>query len=151
GLDREQGVDAMEECLRARLIADAGTDGTGEARFTHGLVREVIYSTLSTPRRAGLHQSLPDTLEGRDLLGDRSAVVARHLRLAPATSENLSRRTTQEREAGLNAMRRVAFEAAATHLLEAVGSADASAAPPELLGDLLVLAAKPLSLTGHPA
>jgi tetratricopeptide (TPR) repeat protein len=59
GLPRGGARDALERCQRARLIEE---DLEGY-RFRHGLVREVLYATLSRARRGELHRAAAQALE----------------------------------------------------------------------------------------
>ncbi len=62
GLDRDVAVDALDDALRAGLVAEvAGTPGRFE--FLHGLVRETLVAELSATRVARLHQRIAERLE----------------------------------------------------------------------------------------
>lgn len=61
GRSEEEGVTALEEALRAQLIAEH----EGDYRFTHDKIQEVAYSDLSAARRRLLHRRVAESLEGR--------------------------------------------------------------------------------------
>ncbi len=152
-LDEEAAVDGIEECTRSGFLVDGDA---GILRFAHSLVRDVVYTNLPQVRRAQLHQRVADTLEGTAALDEaRAAEVARHLAHAAPSPENLRRRVDHSRLAGEGALRRVAFDTAAELLLAALEAHRALAGTAETdrgeRVELLLLAAKALVLTGHPA
>jgi DNA-binding SARP family transcriptional activator len=149
-LDEDAAIDGLEECTRTRFLAE--TDTAGVVRFTHGLVRDVVYQGLPHLRRAHLHQAVADAIDAR-YAGDasRSAEIARHLGLAPAERDNLRRRLDHARAAGTDSMRRVAYEAAAEQFLDALAAHHKLDGEPEEGAELRILAAQPLVFTGEAA
>ncbi|HLI59432.1 MAG TPA: AAA family ATPase [Solirubrobacteraceae bacterium] len=67
GFDEDRFLEALEEALEARLIAEAPGGRPGEARymFSHALVRETLYAGTSAPRRLRTHHRVGLALEGR--------------------------------------------------------------------------------------
>jgi tetratricopeptide (TPR) repeat protein len=57
-----QVLAVLEEALAARLVTEVRED-PGRVRFTHALVREVIYEALGPARRAALHRAIGEALE----------------------------------------------------------------------------------------
>src|SRR5206468_4035006 len=57
-----QVLAALEEPLAARLVTEVHED-PGRWRFTHALVREVLYEALGPARRAALHRAMGEALE----------------------------------------------------------------------------------------
>lgn len=61
-LDRDVVVDALDEAVRAGLVAE-DPDTVGRFQFTHALVRRTLTDELSATRRARLHQRIAETME----------------------------------------------------------------------------------------
>lgn len=55
-------LDALEEATRAQLISES-QEVSGRFEFMHALIRETLYSELSSPRRARLHRRVADAIE----------------------------------------------------------------------------------------
>jgi hypothetical protein len=55
-------LDALEEATRAQLVSESH-EVTGRFEFTHALIRETLYSELSSPRRVRLHRCVADAIE----------------------------------------------------------------------------------------
>ncbi|HET9476071.1 MAG TPA: AAA family ATPase, partial [Dehalococcoidia bacterium] len=75
--DEDLLLDALEEAIRQRFIVTEGPD----FRFAHPLVRHVLYSEASVPRRQRLHHQIATALEElyADLIDERIEVIAHHL------------------------------------------------------------------------
>jgi len=69
--DKAAIVDDIEELLSRRLLIEHAE----ELRFPHDLVRQTIYSSISTPRRETLHRQALQALEGE---GAPMAELASH-------------------------------------------------------------------------
>jgi tetratricopeptide (TPR) repeat protein len=110
-VDEEAAIAALEEALRAQLVVEAGS-GAVHA-FTHALVRETLYGSLSAPRRQRLHAQAARALEQAG--GEaRVSTLAVHHRLAgpagdPAKAIDFSLR------AGEQARELFAWEEASAH------------------------------------
>jgi len=79
---------ALERLAEADLIQVAdGQDTDGRCRFTHGLVREVVYQNLLLSRRTEMHERIGRALE--EIVGARPErlsdleALAHHFRLSP--------------------------------------------------------------------
>ncbi len=55
-------LDALEEATRAQLVSESQAV-SGRFEFMHALIRETLYSELSSPRRARLHRRVADAIE----------------------------------------------------------------------------------------
>jgi len=55
-------LDALDEATRAQLVRES-RDVSGRFEFTHALIRETLYSELSSPRRIKLHRRVADAIE----------------------------------------------------------------------------------------
>jgi hypothetical protein len=55
-------LDALEEATRAQLIRES-QEVSGRFEFMHALIRETLYSELSSPRRVKLHRRIADAIE----------------------------------------------------------------------------------------
>ncbi|HET9476771.1 MAG TPA: LuxR C-terminal-related transcriptional regulator, partial [Dehalococcoidia bacterium] len=116
GGDEDLLLDALEEAIRQRFVVSEGPD----FRFAHPLVRHVLYSEASVPRRQRLHHQIATALEElyADSIDERIEVIAHHLlnsgdRAAPSQVVEFCR-AAGERALSLYAWRDAAryFEAA---------------------------------------
>ena len=73
----EELLDALEECVEQRFLIGEGSG----FRFTHDLVRHVLYGATSPPRRQRLHHQIAEALESlyADSMGEHIAEIAHHL------------------------------------------------------------------------
>jgi DNA-binding winged helix-turn-helix (wHTH) protein/tetratricopeptide (TPR) repeat protein len=55
-------LDGLDEATRAQLITES-RDVNGRFTFRHALIRETLYSELSSPRRVKLHRRVADAIE----------------------------------------------------------------------------------------
>jgi DNA-binding winged helix-turn-helix (wHTH) protein/tetratricopeptide (TPR) repeat protein len=125
---------ATERCL-VREAVDAGLvqpwpDG-GDFRFTHALVRDVLYMALSEPERARLHGRAGFAIEARrsKLTDSELSEAAFHFhRAAPDYDEG--RALLFAEKAADAAMARLAPQEALVHLERALGMLDLQAADP---------------------
>ncbi len=62
GLSDNELLDALEDATRAQLINES-SNVNGRYHFTHALIRETVYSQLSSPRRLKLHRRVADAIE----------------------------------------------------------------------------------------
>ena len=61
GLPRDRLGEALDEAVAARVVTEASTPG--QLRFSHALVRDVLYDDLSPSRRVSLHRRTGEVLE----------------------------------------------------------------------------------------
>lgn len=116
-----EDVDArMQEVVAAGLITDPDRPDHHH-RFTHGVVRQVVYDDLTPARRRRLHAQAADALEARASADDAAvvALVAHHLRHArPLVDDDRVRAALEA--AGRQAAHRGALEAGRKLLAEAL-------------------------------
>ena len=55
-IDETELVELVEESLEMQLIQERKGDRIGTYDFTHALIRQTLYSELSTPRKVMLHR-----------------------------------------------------------------------------------------------
>jgi DNA-binding SARP family transcriptional activator len=107
-------LDALDEATAAGLLSERGH---GDYAFRHALVRQAIYDGLSSVRRARLHRTIGEALEGEAPV----EVLAHHF----AEAENGADKAAEYAlAAGRDALRRLGYEEAAAHLrrgLRAIG------------------------------
>jgi DNA-binding SARP family transcriptional activator/tetratricopeptide (TPR) repeat protein len=133
-------IAALEEALGARLAVD--TDG-GYA-FTHALVRETLYGTLSAPRRQRLHARAAAALEPS---AATLSALARHHRLAGPAGD-AGKAIEFSLQAGARASSAFAWEEAASHFEGALAVMDRAAAEPAARARLLVALADLMAVIG---
>jgi DNA-binding winged helix-turn-helix (wHTH) protein len=61
-LTENELLDALEEATRAQFVSESRDVG-GRFAFMHPLIRETLYSELSSPRRVRLHRRIADVIE----------------------------------------------------------------------------------------
>jgi DNA-binding SARP family transcriptional activator len=61
-LDRTRVLDALDEAVQSGLI-QVTSSGEGRYQFSHALVQETVYTSLSLSRQAGLHRRMGAALE----------------------------------------------------------------------------------------
>ena len=126
---------SLDDAERAGVVA---FDEPGRGRFTHDLVRDALYETLTAAERAHEHERVAAVLDafaarGR---GQDAAAVARHL--LQAGPSHVTRAAASARRAGDEARRMGAYEDAAMWYGEAVGALRASGAPVGDQGEVLL-------------
>ena len=106
---------ALEEPLAARLVAEVRED-PGRWRFTHALVREVLYDALGPARRAALHRAVGEALERLHgtLDGRHLDELAHHFACA-APGGSTEKALDYCTRAGARAMERYGFDESAHH------------------------------------
>ncbi|MGH9275964.1 MAG: ATP-binding protein, partial [Acidimicrobiales bacterium] len=112
----------VHEVIASGLVTEP--DHTDHHRFTHGVVRQVVYDDLPPARRRRLHALAADALEARSPTDDPTVVtsVAHHLRHArPLVSDDRVRAALEA--AGRQAAHRGALEEGRKLLDEALGLA----------------------------
>jgi DNA-binding winged helix-turn-helix (wHTH) protein/tetratricopeptide (TPR) repeat protein len=61
-LPSSEPLDAIEDAIRAQLVSES-QEVSGRFEFMHALIREALYSELSSPRRVRLHRRVADAIE----------------------------------------------------------------------------------------
>ncbi|HET7677214.1 MAG TPA: AAA family ATPase [Candidatus Limnocylindrales bacterium] len=113
GVSEVDVLEQLAEASRERILADAAAQ-PGRVRFTHGLVREVLYERLGAARRARLHLKVAELLEAADAgdVGARQAEVAHHY-LAALPEGPPGRAAEHAGRAAAAALAQLAYEEAA--------------------------------------
>jgi class 3 adenylate cyclase/tetratricopeptide (TPR) repeat protein len=105
-------LDVLETGVAARLVADV-PGSLGRLRFSHALVRDVLYGELSTLRRIRLHRRAAEVLErlyDRDLEPHLAELAHHFFEAAPAG--DVDKAIDYSRRAGDRAVALTAFEEA---------------------------------------
>jgi DNA-binding SARP family transcriptional activator/tetratricopeptide (TPR) repeat protein/energy-coupling factor transporter ATP-binding protein EcfA2 len=63
-LSEEEFLSALDEALAAGLLVESD-EKAGSYLFTHALIRETLYESMSGPRRARIHKRVGDAIEAR--------------------------------------------------------------------------------------
>ena len=111
-LPQDELLEVLDDAVDARLIRGA-PGGTDRIRFSHVLIRDVLYAGLSPLRRAALHRRAGELLaeRGEAAAEAQLAELAHHFVLAgPDCAE---RALEYARRAGERALEQLAFEEAA--------------------------------------
>jgi DNA-binding SARP family transcriptional activator/tetratricopeptide (TPR) repeat protein len=126
GTDADDVLDLLDEAVAAHTVEEG--DLPGRYRFTHALVRETLYGSVSLTRRGRLHAATAVALEAR-LADDPDLVaeVAHHFVLGVATRPQLAEAAVRHAIAAARfAEGRDALDEALAHWEQAL-SADALA------------------------
>jgi tetratricopeptide (TPR) repeat protein len=112
-LPAERILDALSEAVALGVAEEPGT--VGRHRFSHSLIREVLYERLPIPVRTQLHRRVGEAIErqyGSDT-GAHVAELARHFAEVAAAGEDAAKALAYARLAGERAMGMHAYEEAA--------------------------------------
>ena len=127
GVSVEAAVDALDEATVARLVEET-EEGGGHYRFSHAITRDTLYQGQLASRRLELHRAVGECLES--IYGTESAAhigqLAYHFAEA-AKAGTADKAVVYARQAGDQALERLAYEDAAGHYrraLEALSLAD---------------------------
>jgi DNA-binding SARP family transcriptional activator/tetratricopeptide (TPR) repeat protein len=111
--DEDALIDALEEASAAQLLVEVeGRPGVDHA-FTHALVRETLYATLTGPRRQRMHARAAAALEQATPAAP-VATLAIHHRLAGAAGDS-AKAIELSLQAGAQASELFAWHEAANH------------------------------------
>jgi AAA ATPase domain len=113
GLSADRVLDALSEASALGVVA--GEEGAiGRYRFTHSLMREVLYEQLPIPARLQLHRQVGEAIEEVYGTGSTAPVaeLARHF-AEVATAGEAAKALGYARRAGDRAMEMYAYEQAA--------------------------------------
>jgi len=118
-LDRLSGVpagellDILHDSIAARVVAEV-PGAPGRLRFTHALIREVVYERIPAGQRVRLHQRAGEVLEAlyRQDLDPHLAELAHHF-FEAAPGGEAGKAVSYARRAGQRAIALVAYEEAA--------------------------------------
>ena len=108
-------LDGLEAAVRAHVIEEL-PGATGRYRFSHALIRDTLYDTLTPTRRVVMHRRAGSAIEEvhRDDLAPYLGELARHFANAGTTSE-LERAIEYGVRAGEHATVQLSYEQAAAH------------------------------------
>jgi tetratricopeptide (TPR) repeat protein len=125
GLPRDRLVEALDEAVAARVVTEAPTPG--QLRFSHALVRDVLYDDLSPSRRVSLHQRTGEVLEAlyAGNLDPHLAELAHHFTEATPAG-NAGKAIRYGRAAGDRAIQLLAYEEAVRLYRMALRASDAA-------------------------
>src|SRR5260221_8342156 len=129
---------ALEAALERKIIAEQpGLLGT--CRFTHMLLRDVLYEALSITKRAELHARVGEVLESLSSAGGEqpAAQIAHHFSRATLGAGS-ERAAIHSMAAGKQALRSLAFEEAARHFERALDALRFERTRQPLCSDILV-------------
>jgi hypothetical protein len=126
-LPTERILGAISEAQTLGVVAEESA-APGRYRFSHALMREVIYETLPIPARAGLHRTVGEAIER--LYGTSTdshvAELSRHFAEAASTGEH-ARALAYARRAGDRAMQSYAYEEAVAEYRRALRALELAA------------------------
>ncbi len=119
-LSEEEFLAALDEALGAALLVESH-DKQGAYLFSHALIRETLYESMSAPRRARIHKRVGEAIEAAQ--GRRHerylAELAYHFTRA-ADPEDAEKAITYAWRAGEQATTMLAHEEAAEHYARAL-------------------------------
>jgi DNA-binding SARP family transcriptional activator len=139
-LDESAVLDAVDEAEAAGLIAEVPRQ-PGWYEFSHALIREVIYGSLSTARRLRVHRAIGEALERRTGAdAPPYQVLAHHFLESGPSGEAQEKAVLYSEWASSTAMEHLAYEEAVAYLERALDVHSLSDEPnPTTRIDLLVL------------
>src|SRR5216117_893333 len=143
-----QVLAALEEPLAARLVTEVHEDPR-RWRFTHALVREVLYEALGPARRAALHRAIGEALERLhgELDGPHLDELAHHFTCA-APGGSVEKAVEYCTRAAVRAMERYGFDESARHYERALALVPGT--QQRRRGELLLGYARARKLAGDP-
>jgi DNA-binding SARP family transcriptional activator len=140
GLHGDELAEGLERAARAGLVTES-QEAVGWYGFSHSLVREALYESLSAVRRARLHRRAGEAIErlGSSQRESRLAELAHHFLEAASAGNGRGKALDYARRAGDRAMENLAYEEAARHYERALAVVDTTVAEGEALRcDLLL-------------
>jgi predicted ATPase len=135
----ERLLEALEEAAEHRIIEEE-PGAPGRYTFTHALIRETLYASLSGPRRAGLHRRIGSILEERHA-GDPEpplGELAYHF-VAAAEPGTAAKAVDFSARAARRALASLAYEEAVSHFDRALQALKLSELPDEAIRCELML------------
>ncbi|MBV8234384.1 MAG: hypothetical protein JO075_01670, partial [Acidimicrobiia bacterium] len=138
-LDADAVLDALDEAAAAGIVTEVPTH-PGRYSFTHALVRQALYDSLSLARRVRWHQRVGEAVEviaGDDGTG-YLAELAYHFSQAAAVAGQAEKAIDYSRRAGQANMATVAYEEAARHFETALEVAEETGAGADVRGPILL-------------
>ena len=136
GGDSSALLDALDEAVRARIIAEAGP---GHYRFGHGLVREKLHAELGSLQRIQGHRAVGEALERRHGHSpEHAAELAHHFALAAPGGEVTERAIGHAVRAGDHAGRSLGYEQAVAMFTLALDLSELADDDPNRRAELLL-------------
>jgi tetratricopeptide (TPR) repeat protein len=116
----ERVLGGLSEAVALGVVAEE--EGVGRYRFSHSLMREVLYERLPIPARAQLHWRVGEAIERQYGTGSQAHVaeLARHFAEVAAAGGEPGRALVYARRAGERAMGVYAYEEAAAEYQRAL-------------------------------
>lgn len=112
GRGGEERLVALQEAVAARIVTDV-PGALGRLRFSHALIRDVIYEAQPATERVLLHRRVADSLEAMFAGSlDAHLVELAHHAVQSAPGGDAARAVEYARRAGHRAMRMLAYEEA---------------------------------------
>lgn len=135
-IPRKSMIEMLDEAVAAGLLLETSP---GAYRFSHGLVREVLYEDLGPSKRMRLHRQIGEVLEEmhRSELEPYVVELAHHF-VSAAPGGELAKGLEYAERAGQRAMRLLAYDEAAAHFQAAVDLVQMGGAEEHRLCDLLL-------------
>ena len=132
-------LNLLDEAIAARLIASVASLA-GRYGFSHALVRETLYESLSLGRCLHLHQQIGEVLEQRysDVVEEHLAELAHHFLIAAQCGGNVTKAVGYARRAGDHALKLLAYEEASTQYERALQALALQPPQEQIRGELLL-------------
>jgi hypothetical protein len=137
---------ALDRALRTGIFERRES---GRLRFTHALIRELLYRELDSAHRMELHAAAARAFANRLEDHPEFVIEAAHHAMAASPSVNVDETVELLVKAAGWARRRLAFELAAEHLRWALQTLDLGGPAPHKRAQLLLLFAQSLHLAGR--
>jgi CheY-like chemotaxis protein/tetratricopeptide (TPR) repeat protein len=127
-LDAPSVTAAIEEAAEAGVVV-AGADDLASCRFSHMLVRDVVYDDVPIASRTALHVRVARALEEGPAAEVSLAAIAHHYFEAAAGTDDVETAVGYAIAAGDRATRLRAYEEAARHYAHALRAAERAGGP----------------------
>jgi DNA-binding SARP family transcriptional activator len=145
GEDDAQVLDAIDEAVRTGIIAER----LDVFAFSHALIRQTLYSELSSARRARLHRRVGEAIETLPDAHTRADELAYHFAEA-ALDGQAPKAAEYALDAASHAMQRVAYEEATSLLERGLQVLDLDGGDAPVATDLLLQLAEAKHAAGDP-
>jgi eukaryotic-like serine/threonine-protein kinase len=144
-------LDLLDEAIAARLITSV-VSLAGRYGFSHALVRETLYESLSLGRCLQLHQQIGEVLEQRYRDGgeEHLAELAHHFLVAAQCGGNVTKAVDYARRAGDHALALLAYEDAVVQYERALQALALQASLGHARGELLLALGEAQHHAGNP-
>jgi tetratricopeptide (TPR) repeat protein len=123
GIDEDALLEGLDEALAAGVVVE-GSGGSDHYSFAHSVVRKTLHDELSQSRRARLHHRIALALEASHGAGPSHLAELAHHFAQGVAAGGADKALEYARRAGEQAMREVAYEAAARQYRRAIDLLD---------------------------